>query len=763
MEKVFETLFKYRPFFFSEGDFHFRTVVPAWLILLLLAGALAFVVAIYYGPLRSRGHRGLVLALLKTSAVLLVLLLLAQPALRLSRVVPRESLVAVLVDNSASLGILADSIPRGRPVVDLVQPDSSFRQSLGENFQVRWNRFSRGPESLRSAEELDWKGDQTNLSAALSGVLAESRSLPFAGVVLVTDGADNSFRDLTTVVNAFAANGIPIHTVGVGPERYSRDIEVSRVSLPGEVLPDSVAVARVQLEHPGFRGARVQLRVRDGNTLVASREVQLAPGADQTIAEVNLFPEVSGTKVYQFSVDPLAGEEITENNTRRAIFQVRDKQPRVLLVEGRPRWEYKFIRQALSQDRFLRLESLLRTAINKYYRQGIEEETSLAAGFPTTREDLFSYQGLVIGDVESAFFNYSQLEMIRDFVSRRGGGLLMLGGGSTLASGGYENTPIEEVLPVWLSASGRDFGESYERREAGAALTEYGVGHPALRLSREEGENEEIWARLPNLTDRNRVGGAKPGATILLRSGDGGDGGSGEDPLLVSHRFGRGLALAFLSGSSWRWQMLQDSTDMSHQRFWRQLLRWLISSARDRVDLEVERGVYAQNEPVRLRVEVNDKTYTRVNDARVVARITPPEGEQVSVPLSWSAREDGVYVAEWFPVSDGVHRVSVEAAAPGEGGESLGLADGHFLVDTGATEYFGATRRASFLQNISRQTGGRYYDIRDAGNLPEEIGYVRSEAAVTEVLDLWNMPINFLLLAALLSVEWILRRRWGLV
>ncbi|GAB4110687.1 MAG: hypothetical protein Kow001_11690 [Acidobacteriota bacterium] len=768
MEELFSALFKFRPFYFAEGDFHFRTPISFGLYFAAWLSALAFLAWLYRTRLRSNLRQGLCLLGLKGLWVLVILLLLMQPTLTLSTLVPQENLVAVLLDNSRSLGILERGVPRGAPAAALAAPGSAFRSALERNFHVRWHHFDQNPRTPADPATLDWSGEQTNLSAALQAVLADSRSLPYAGVVLVTDGADNSFRDVASVVREFAARGIPIHTVGVGPEAVTHDVEIVSVSLPDRVLPDSVAVARIQIRHPGFRGNRAQLLVRDGSTLVSSSEVTFSRISDQTTAEVKLFPEFTGIKAWEFSVAPLHGEQLVENNALRTVFEVRDSRPRVLMVEGRPRWEYKFIRQAMSGDRYVRLESLLRSAINKFYRQGIEQETTLAAGFPTRREDLFEYQGLILGDVESAFFTYAQMEMIRDFVSRRGGGLLMVGGGSTLGSGGYQNTPVEEALPVWLgSREGRPAPDmSYLRVESQVQLTDFGANHPALRLAREDEQSSRLWTELPPLSDRNRVSGIKPGAVVLVeardQAGSEGEATREPSPLLVSHRFGRGLGIVLLSGSSWRWQMLKEHTDQSHELFWRQLTRWLVSSARDPVTVEVERGVYSRNQPVRARVEVNDAAYQRLNDARLKAHIVRPDGSQEPLSLTWDSHEEGVFTGQWFPTDDGIHRIEVEAHSSDPEPTALGTASDAFLVATGQAEYFDAVRKVEFLKGIARDTGGRYYGIEEADRLPEEIRYVQSESSVTEVLDLWDMPFNFLLLAGLLVGEWLLRRHWGL-
>jgi uncharacterized membrane protein len=762
METLFTLLFKYRPFVFGEGKLGFSLPAAPWILLTIFV--LVTVTVVWLSRrLFAQHERAWILFAVRLAVCLSLLVLLMRPTLTLSRTTPQTGILAFLIDNSRSMGLGSEGTPRAEGVPALADPAGDLSSTLHRDFQLRWLKFDRTPERLENPSELNWSGDQTNLTGALRQLLNETRNLPLAGVVLVTDGADNGFRDLQSVVGEYSARKIPIHTVGVGPTILRRDLELLEVSLPKRTLPGSVVVGRVSIRHPGFEGGEVQLNVRDGSTLLDSRRVSLSRESQVTTAEFRVAPRYEGVKILDVTVERMPGEEVEENNSRKVLLEVRASNTRVLLVEGRPRWEYKFVRQALSEDKSLRLESLLRTALNKFYRQGIEEESTLSSGFPASRSELFQYKGLVLGDVESAFFTYPQMETIRDFVSRRGGGLLMLGGGSTLSAGGYQNTPIEEVLPVWLEkdTGGRGSEIDYLRADSKVELTAFGKNHPALQIAPSETESIATWNDMPPLIDRNLVSGLKPGATLLMQaSSDGGP----KAPLLVSHRYGRGMGLAFLSGSSWRWQMLRDHEDRSHETFWQQVLRWLVSSAKDPVSVELERQIYSQNEPVKIRAEINDDSFNRLNDARVEVRIIPPAGEPRLVQLEWNPAENGIYEATFSPSENGLFRIDATAWQAQRGAAEpveLGTDAVYFECETGWREYFDSTQKEDFLRGISAATGGRYYTLADVGTLPEEVVYSGGQTSTVEVLDLWNMPVNFLLLLGLLSAEWIVRRRWG--
>ena len=764
MEQLFSFFFKYRPFFFRKGEFVFQWGLPFWQVGLSIATLAVFLYLLYHRQwFRSDRPMGWLLVLLRGVFFLILLVLIMRPSLVLSTLVPRENILSILVDNSRSMGIRDTGEPRGQAARRLLSEDSDFVSDLEEKFYLRFFRFDSHSKRIEAPFQLDWQGNQTNLTAGLERILSENKNLPLGGIVLFSDGSDNSYRDFTEVLSELKVRNIPVHAVGLGPEAPTRDIEITQVSAPRSLLPDTVAIVRVTLRRWGFTGSRGLLEVREGNSLLQTKEVYFPRDSKTLVEELKLTPKSEGIKTYHFRLLPLEGEQIRENNQRTTVIQVRNSKPRILYVEGHPRWEYKFIRQAMAEDENLRLETLLRTALNKFYRQGIAEETILAAGFPSTRKELFDYKALIFGSVESSFFTYPQMEMVRDFVGKRGGGFLMLGGHSSFGAGLYQNTPIEEILPVWLDSTGQDDHTStsrYVQTRGQFRLTQHGNRHPALQLlPAEEGNDSQKWSEMPELTDWNRVGSTKSGAILLahLRA----DEAHHDVPLLVFQRYGRGQTLALLTGSSWRWQMLQDHQDQSHETFWRQMLRWLVRSAKDPVMVETEREIYGENEVVRIRAEVNDRSFNRINDARVEALITSPSGVLSKLPLQWSAHEDGVYQEEWIPQEEGLYQVQVLTERKTTGQESYGQAATHFLISSRTREYFDAFQKPEFLQKLARETGGNYYTLSNVQRIPEEIVYTKKRSSVIEVLDLWDMPINLLLLVSLLVSEWILRKSRG--
>jgi len=756
MDRLFESLFKYRFFLFREGDLTFDTPVSAWWLLpaLALAGAAAFwVYRRRSSGIQPRWRREL-LIVLRALSLILLLALLFRPSLKVSTHLPRKSRVALLIDGSQSMTLPHDSDrSRWEAALGWLDPGAgSVLADLEERFQLQILRFDRDIRETQADSSLPPTGTGTSFEAALTAVRKHrGQGQPLAGVVLLSDGADNLSRQLPQVLETFRRERIPVHTVAVGRESLGKDIQVSQVTFTPRILPGSSTRGVVSLTSVGYPGQRVAVEVRESGTLIASQPVTLNGSDTSQMVELSLKPEGTGLKHYTVSVASQPGEAVERNNRRHLLLHVEDSRPRILYLEGTPRWEFKFIRRALREDRNLQLVTLLRTSDNKFYHQGLEGEDTLAAGFPKTPDQLFGYKGLILGSIEAGFFTPSQQEMIVDFVGERGGGFMMLGGRSSFDAGGYAGTDIAEMLPVRLGD--REPESSYVTDWLNFDLTAYGRQHPALQLVSDPAANLRRWRNMPPISAYNRISRAKPGAAVLARGGGGGR----RAILLAAHRFGSGRVLAFMPAASWHWQMGLAHTDQAHATFWRQLLRWLVASSSDPLQVTFDREIYQDEEAVGIEVAVKDAFFQSAGDREVEATIDSPGAATGRLALS---RNGSDYAGRFQPSERGLHQVRVKASRDGLESES---AEAFFLVTPTHREFFDAGANPHFLRRIARETGGRHYSLEDAAKLPEEITYADSPNTVLQVLPLWDMPFLFMLWGALLCSEWFLRKRWGWV
>ncbi len=759
LDALFRFFFGLSPVVFSQGEFRFAASTGSYIAAAAVVAAAALTIVAYRtsrGNTRTRDRVGL--AAIRLAILAIILICLFRPLLVVRAAVAQQNFLAVLLDDSRSMRVAdVDGQPRASYVKsEFGAPHRGTLKALSDRFTVRTFRFSNAPTRALQESDLTFNGSQSRLGAALSGVRQELAGLPVAGVVMVSDGADTADAALGDAILGLKAEGLPVFTIGVGREALPKDIQIGRVVTPKTALKGTTLMVDVVLSQSGFDGQQVTLDVEDEGTLVSTQQVTLPNAGAPASIPVRFTVNEAGPRVLRFRVSPQQGELVTDNNAREALIDVRDRKEKILYFEGEPRYEYKFIRRAIPEDDNLILTSLIRTADNKYMRQGVDGPDELVAAFPKTREELFAYRSLVIGSLEAAALTGDQLKMIAEFVDRRGGGLLMLGGPRAFAEGGWTGTAVADVLPVVLDrnkvmAKGTVMRLKVKPTRAGNATA-------VTQLGPTEAASMEKWNSLPGVTAVNRVDAVKPGATVLLT---GTDESRAERPMLIFQRYGRGKTFAFLPQDSWNWQMDVSIAveDLTHENYWRQLLRWLVEGVPDQVEPALTTERVEPGEAATLTAAVVDPSFVELNDAAVMATITTPDGSISDVPMSWDGEHAGQYQASIPTKAPGWYEARIEAT---RAGKTVGSAVTHFRAAPGDAEYFDATMHAATLRRIAEDTGGRHYEAGNTATLADDLRYTGRGVTSVEEHDLWHMPIVLMLLIGLLCAEWGYRRVVGL-
>jgi len=758
-ETLFELLFKYRPLVFRQGDFVLASPWSLLLISVVIVVGTAVTLSTYA---RARGKSTPVdrniLSALRLMALATVVFCLFRPVLVLSSIVPQQNFLGILIDNSRSMEIAdRDNEPRHTFVDRSFESETSrLRTALADRFALRFFKFSSATERLTDLNELDYEGTRTDLGSALNRARDELSGVPLSGLVVVSDGADNSESVLTESLRGLSTDGIPVYTVGLGHEAFERDIQLSRVEMPRSVLQGTSLVIDVVIGQVGYSGTSIVVQAEDEGRLVSTEDVQLPANGEPATVRMRLTATETGPRIFRFSVPVQAGEMVTQNNVREVLIVVEDRREKILYFEGEPRFEVKFVRRAVADDENLQVVVLQRTADNKYLRLDVDDADTLAGGFPKTREELFQYRGLILGSIEARYFTPDQLRMIASFVNQRGGGFLMLGGRSAFAEGGYVGTPIADILPVVLGEPLLIDGEP-TFTEITVSPTRAGQTHPVMQVADTEEASAERWKNLPAVSSLNPIFETKPGATTLLT----GTSESDERIVLAFQRYGAGKTLALPIQDSWMWQMHADVApdDMTHELFWRRLLRWLVDGVPDQVVASVRRDHVEPGEPIELLTEVVDGTYLRMNNSQVIAEMTSPSGDFVEIPLDWTTERDGEYKGHITPTEEGLYRIRVEAT---NNDNLVGTDMAYFFASASDDEFFDSAMRAPLLRRIADETSGQFYTVDTVESLPEDIAYTGAGITIVEELELWDMPILLLLLIVLVGSEWGYRRIRGL-
>ncbi|MCC7341139.1 MAG: FixH family protein [Bryobacterales bacterium] len=760
-------LFQFPRIVYERGTFVFLSGWPVWLLVCVtIAVWLVLAWRLFWpqddlpvtrkirelslgGRLRlNLTGRTLTIWALQSLFAALVLFLVWRPGLEVSALRSQQNMIAVLLDDSGSMlekdGGETRLATAKRVLSDEVLP------GLRDRFAVKVYSVSGGIRALDDLAGANGGGAASHLGESLAQLARDTSNLPVGGVLLVSDGADNRGAIAPELLAAIRARRIPVHTLGIGRTEMERDVELEDLRAAPRTYSNAKLSAQIRIRQAGFAGKPARLTLKLDGKVVANKEIVLAGDGRPQIEEVTFPAGAAGAKILEASLDAMEGEPNFANNVRRQLVNVDPEKPRVLYVEGEPRWEMKFVRRAMEDDETLELVTMLRTTQNKIYRQGIEDAKELESGFPTIPEDLFSYSGLVIGTLESNWFTPAQIQLIRRFVDERGGGLLMLGGRNGLSDGGYGSSELSGILPVNLGTSPGTFS----RTPAKPALTARGEESLVTRLVDDPAENRKLWEALPTLADHQKVGDPRPGAQVLLEMGAEGR----RTPLLAMQRFGFGRTAVFATGGSWRWRMQRDHKDMAHYNFWRQLLRWLVTDAPRQVSTELSEQILLDRGDVTLTARVRDKKWAPVNDSTVTARIVGPDGAGMEQRLEPVAGQPGEYRLQANVTQAGTYVAEIIAR---RGAEEVGRDTLSFRREDGVAEAFGRVQNRALLEGLSARTGGNYYTAPDASRIPEELTFSQSGLTMKETRDLWSLPIFFLLLAFLKVAEWILRRRWG--
>jgi uncharacterized membrane protein len=753
---MFEFLFKYPAEYFANGNF--ISILSWWQWALLpLAIAVPGFVALGYFKLHAHTQPPgrLVIALLRGLALTLILFSLSRPLLEVTAPVPQAGMFAVLLDNSISMRLAHSG---GGSRADFIRQQfatgsGGLLRDLQRKFDLRLFAFGARTSPITGVEALDFAAGDSDLSEALGFVEESLQGRPLAGLLVISDGAMPASEALEARLLSLRSKRIPLYSIGVGERRYPRDIEISRVSLPGRVLNGSRVMADVSIRQQGYDDLPVELLVEDDSRILHKQQLRLKPGV-QTL-KIPLAATEAGAHRIEFHIAPMAGEQITANNRRQAMLAVSDRKMRILYFEGEPRFELKFVRRAVADDENLGVSGLVRTADAKFYRVGIDDPQQLRNGFPITRDELFSYDAIILGSVEMSLLSLEQQQMIVDFVSQRGGGLLLLGGRHAFTEGGYRDSVLHALSPVVMPRDAEpEFSRSIKIQPTDAAWV-----HPALLLADSSDKSIERWLTLPPLTIVNPIRELKPGATLLLQSSANEQG--DRYVAMAWHRYGRGKVIAFPVQNSWIWQMHIDIDldDQSHELLWRQLLRWLVESVPPRLSLALSSQALHAGGTLELRSEVRKADFTPPREARVQAIVTAPNGNEQVMPLAPQSSTAGVYTANLRLAQAGDYLLRVEAE---DGERVMRSAETRLRVSPEGDEYFHSELNETRLRQLARETGGRYFAAQDSGRLADAVDENLPAARALLRYELWDMPALFLLLVLLLCAEWGYRRRRGL-
>lgn len=773
---------------------------PPWLWVLIIVASLA-VLAMGYRSVYQRSGRKVTwaLALLRVAAVGLIFIALVKPAWQRVETRTDKPVVAVIVDDSQSMSLPHAGTARFASPEDNSQAGGrNGGQATRYAAARRWLDSTAAGALLRERFDValfDLAGrplagdlppqptaERSDITASLTRVAGRLRGRQAAGVVMISDGRDTTGRRDAMALSEYP---LPVNTIGFrslpATTASQVDIAIDSVQAPSRVLVDNRVPVEVLVRKDGGPATDVPLTIERAGRQLATQSVSLGAGATERRVTIDFTPAEPGQFVLAAAATPMGNERTTANNRR--LFQLRvDADPvRVLYVEGTLRPEFKFLRSRLAEDPDIDLITFVRSASPD------EAATSgaMVGNELTAAERLEQIDVVLLGDFQASMLDEAAYERLRDWVDA-GGGMMILGGYQNLTSTGLYATPLSELIPVEPARGMQQINEPFT-----FSPTEAGLAHPALTLTGDRIRDARMWERLPAMLGITATGPARPAATVLARhprtnpdvADETGAGDRGY-AVLATQPFGRGFVTVLTADTTWRWSRLtrlRGESDALYARFWSQWVRHLaqrqVQAERSAVTLATDRASYERGEPVAIEVERNpavalpgegDTTQT----LRLMLRT--PDGRSTSIPAERDAIDSNRWRARVFPDRGGRFEISAELMQ-GEADTEEAEPAAERVVANQRTEFVvqGSQRELedpqtdeALMRRIARLTGGGYAEVSDDAAATQWIENLRDQPITTRRVQtsrMWNSPWVLVAFIALVTLEWILRRKHRLV
>jgi len=752
-------------------------VLPVLGVALLLALLMFFY---YKRELRfHQGHARWVPALLRALAVFILALTLAGPVLRHVTTLRQLGRAVVAVDASASMSYndLEGSRSRiqnprsesrfTRAEKALLDPADPLVRRLADRHDVElfalrgmkaervwWSRDGGADTSGDLPSRFPGKPDAnlTNLDEPLRDALGPGAA--GSALVVLSDGQHNAGGSPEELASSLRESGVPVFTVGYGSETPPADLALVNVAAPEAVFagdraegvlvlqdtlpPDLQGLASISYQNKILWRQAFTTTGRGERRLEFSfpvKELADAGGVKQTLRLLSIKTELTGPDA--------AKDGIADNNSRVLALHLLTRKRRALILDGRPRWETRYLKNHFDRDE--------RWEVTVAFDDG----TTSAAGdiqkaFPKKSEDMLTYDLVVLGDLRPGALSTGQQQMLADFVDKRGGGLILIDGRRRHLRE-WAGTNAAPLLPVtWNDFANPDAALAF-------SLTSDGKNLEALRLSDSASGNPAFWTKLPRV---NWVASAKPlpGTAVLADvSADR----KKQLPVMVWRRLGAGSVLWLGTDELWRWRY--EVADQNHQRFWMQIASWIAAPPflveNDRISLGTDRLRYQEGDTAELRVRLRDPKGGIITDAKSRAHVLRNGLEIASLELEPDPAHGGVFRAITGALPSGDYHITVS-----EGGAPANDVRLAFRVESRANEEWGQLNlNRALLESIATRSGGRFLREADIAQLPDLLQMLdHRETRVKETL-LWSSWWWFGAVIALLTAEWLLRKKWRLV
>ncbi|MGE3822139.1 MAG: VWA domain-containing protein, partial [Isosphaeraceae bacterium] len=768
---------------------------PQGVAILLVIACAGLVIWLYHREGQASTFSKIVLATLRIALVLLTMFMLSEAVLSVERT--GLPYFVVMVDDSASQGIVDRyDDPREKQAVEdlaraagrseasrwavadglLRRSDAELLRELQKQNRVRLYLASTNPRllaeidspeavapALEQLKKAEPSGGQTRLGASLREVLTELRGAPPSAVLLLSDGQTTDGESLPKAAELAARKGVKIYPIGLGSPEPSRDLELTDLLVDEVVFADDLVRFQAKLNAKGFEGEDVTVVLKerrpgtdgpDDARILDTLQVKAPPDGQPLPVEIGHRPTETGEVVFTLEIDPKPREFQIENNRIQRTVNVRKEKLRVLLVDSEPRYEYRYLKNYLEREESVDLNVVLLSSDPEYSEQDL---TALPT-FPGTRDDLFTYDVVLLGDTDPGFLSVSQMQNLSAFVTEKGGGLLFIAG-EHFNPLSYRATPLDDLLPVELADARNPSALGNATDPFLPVLTAEGRGNPIFRFGADESESAQIWQDLPPLYWYLEAPRKKPAALVLAEHPTQ-VGTDGKLPIFVYQFVGAGKTMLNAVDDTWRWRFRVG--DRYFGRFWIQTIRFLARSkllGQKQAEVSTDRRRYQRNQPIQVRVRFpNPGLAPAAGEVNVLIE-KRGEGPR-RLPLKASPGGRSVFEGALPQASEGEYTITLLPPPALQGAVPTTT----FRVDPPAGERERIEMNQAELLRTASLTGGVFHTPGTLDDLLKDLPKPQKVPLDTDPpIPLWNTWPVLGLFLTIITAEWVLRKRKQMV
>jgi hypothetical protein len=663
-------------------------------------------------------------------------------------------------------------------------------------------------EAVAKPERVDQRHRlQTNVVMALETVRDQIPKEKLAGILLVSDGRHNGKGDLGTLAREFANRQVPISAIVVGSSKAPVDAAIVDLDAPTTLFVEDQLQVRARIKVAGMKGRKVRLVMTHGEEQPITQEIAIDQDVFAGVVELNDVPRIEGFRRYRVHIEPVEGDQgvkdtFPDNNMRDVTVAVTDQRTQVLIVEDRPRWEFRYLRNLLvGRDKTVRLQTVLlepdRLASVKE-RPNVPASVTRADGdteataLPENEQEWMKFDVVVLGDVSAQQLGPETINVIHDFVNKRGGTLIVIAGPRHLPHQ-FVDTPLQDLFPVTFEPTTESMVAAPEASFRWT-LSLAGRRHPVTRQADTPEENLDIWNELPDLYWRYPITRAKPAASVLayassealeaelLPQAEESEEVASQrrkkreelerkNALIATHSYGAGRVMMITSDRTWR--LRYRVGDTYHHRFWGQILRWSesgkLQSGTSMVRLGTDRILYGHGEPITVRAKITNAQLEPVLDDQAKLKVFRGEELVLTKQLQAVPQSAGMYQVDLNQLpGEGTFRLVLESAQAKEildaqGEQAVETKITVFSPQVNSMELLEPTADREGLAFLTHLSGGSVVEADQAADVLDFFGSGTRRYTEQTRQTLWDTWPLLAVMILLLTCEWVIRKRGGLI